>query len=418
MISRPRNGYARVALLPLLLAVSAAAFGDASSPSRPGRIGGGVTLLPNGWKIAAGGMSPAGRRPAARHARIARRRCLLVATKGTRNRRFPSWISSTNTSARRWNWTMRGSGWRGTRTASGLYVSGAAKNTVHESRWADGRLTRGADIALGPPLKTPSQAAPSRPGEPTFVGGLAVSPDGTPAVRGPRAWPDGQRRRPRDTYRVRSVSSCPPSPTPASSRPTVDAVRLVVGRGEGSAFDAKTLEPVGEIAVGEHPNAMAITSDGRRLFVACANTNAVWAIDAASRRPVEQIRVSMFPDAPPGSTPNARQPFARRTAAARRQCRQQRGRRRRRRHAGCERCQGIHPDRLVSDRGDVQRRRQERLRAQREGAVVNGESAFPAADPDDAGGSRIHRRPADRNRLGPSRAVRKTLQALTKTTLR
>src|SRR5207247_10103780 len=69
-------------------------------------------------------------------------------------------------------------------------------------------------------------------------------------------------------------------------------------------FDARTLESRGEIGVGEHPNAMAITTDGKRLFVACANTNAVWAIDVESRRAVEQISVALFPDAPPGSTPN------------------------------------------------------------------------------------------------------------------
>ena len=32
-------------------------------------------------------------------------------------------------------------------------------------------------------------------------------------------------------------------------------------------FDARTLESRGEIGVGEHPNAMAITTDGKRLFV-------------------------------------------------------------------------------------------------------------------------------------------------------
>src|SRR5262249_35059923 len=63
-------------------------------------------------------------------------------------------------------------------------------------------------------------------------------------------------------------------------------------------------EARGEIAVGEHPNAMALTKDGKRLFVACANTNAVWAIDVESRRAVEQISVALFPNAPPGSTPN------------------------------------------------------------------------------------------------------------------
>src|SRR5207244_2257933 len=60
----------------------------------------------------------------------------------------------------------------------------------------------------------------------------------------------------------------------------------------------------GETAVGEHPTAMAVTKDGKRLFVACANTNAVYAIDVASQRASEQISIALFPNAPPGSTPN------------------------------------------------------------------------------------------------------------------
>jgi EAL domain-containing protein (putative c-di-GMP-specific phosphodiesterase class I) len=32
-------------------------------------------------------------------------------------------------------------------------------------------------------------------------------------------------------------------------------------------FDARTFAPKGEIAVGEHPNAIALTRDGKRLFV-------------------------------------------------------------------------------------------------------------------------------------------------------
>jgi hypothetical protein len=70
-------------------------------------------------------------------------------------------------------------------------------------------------------------------------------------------------------------------------------------------FDASTLAPKGEIVVGEHPNAMALSADGKRLFVACANTNAVWAIDLASGKATEQISTALFPKAPPGATPNA-----------------------------------------------------------------------------------------------------------------
>ena len=63
--------------------------------------------------------------------------------------------------------------------------------------------------------------------------------------------------------------------------------------------------PQAEIPVGEHPNAMMLSADGARLFVACANTNAVWVIDVASRTAKEQIAVALYPQAPVGTTPNA-----------------------------------------------------------------------------------------------------------------
>src|SRR5207245_11559468 len=71
------------------------------------------------------------------------------------------------------------------------------------------------------------------------------------------------------------------------------------------AFDTTTLEPRGEIATGEHPSAMAFSKDGSRLFVACANTNAVWVVDLASRTAREQVSVALHPQAPAGSTPNS-----------------------------------------------------------------------------------------------------------------
>jgi YVTN family beta-propeller protein len=50
---------------------------------------------------------------------------------------------------------------------------------------------------------------------------------------------------------------------------------------------------------------MAFSKDGARLFVACANTNAVWVIDLAARAAKEQVSVALYPNAPAGSTPNA-----------------------------------------------------------------------------------------------------------------
>jgi len=86
-----------------------------------------------------------------------------------------------------------------------------------------------------------------------------------------------------------------------------DGTRLFVSLWGGARvmiFDASSLVLLGEAPVGEHPNAMALSPAGDRLFVACANTNAVWVVDTGSMKATEQIAVSMFPKAPAGTTPN------------------------------------------------------------------------------------------------------------------
>src|SRR6476620_6584773 len=50
---------------------------------------------------------------------------------------------------------------------------------------------------------------------------------------------------------------------------------------------------------------MWLAKDGGRLFVACANTNAVWVVDLAARTAKEQISVALYPNSPAGTTPNA-----------------------------------------------------------------------------------------------------------------
>ena len=49
-------------------------------------------------------------------------------------------------------------------------------------------------------------------------------------------------------------------------------------------FDARRSRRAARSQVGEHPNAMVLSRDGARLFVACANTNAVWVVDVADAK--------------------------------------------------------------------------------------------------------------------------------------
>lgn len=55
----------------------------------------------------------------------------------------------------------------------------------------------------------------------------------------------------------------------------------------------------------EHPCEMVLTRSGRRLFVANASRNTVSVLDTHTGKPSELIAAGLYPDAPPGSTPNS-----------------------------------------------------------------------------------------------------------------
>jgi DNA-binding beta-propeller fold protein YncE len=274
--------------LGLLVAATTAAAGP------PGPQGGGVTLLPNGWRIA----------PAGRHITVgdlplamlesADGRYLIVSNDGYAKptlavvdtarlyikSRFPldhAWL---------------GLAWHpdGRR----LFSSGAGESTVKELRWRNGTLSAGASYVL------------RRPSKESFVAGVAVDPGGT-RVFAVHALGEqlSAVELTEEGGEAKSVE------LPAEGYAAVvspDGATLYVSLWGGAkvlAFDPVTLEKRGEIAVGEHPNAMVFSKDGTRLFVACANTNAVWVIDLAARAAKEQVSVALYPNAPAGSTPNA-----------------------------------------------------------------------------------------------------------------
>jgi YVTN family beta-propeller protein len=59
-----------------------------------------------------------------------------------------------------------------------------------------------------------------------------------------------------------------------------------------------------EWSVGDNPNEMCLTKDGRYLFVANANDNSVSIIDTREDKVTETLNAAMYPDAPSGSTSN------------------------------------------------------------------------------------------------------------------
>src|SRR5712692_472168 len=195
----------------------------------PGPQGSGVTLLPNGWRIA----------PAGRHITVgdlplamvesADGRYLIVSNNGYAK---PTLVvvdierMIVNSRA------LLDNAWLGLAWHSDgkrLYSSGAGESTVKELEWANGRLTPGASFVL------------QRPSKESFVAGLAVSPDGS------------------RLFAVHALGEL------------LSAVGRTVyvslwGGAKILAFDAATLEKQGEVPVGAHPNAMAFSKDGTRLF--------------------------------------------------------------------------------------------------------------------------------------------------------
>ena len=272
---------------------------------RPGPMGGGTTLLPNGWRIAPAGrhlfigdlplamtLSPDGsslivanngyQRPALRVVDLSRQEVAVV-------QQDDAWL---------------GLAWHpdGTR----LFTSGAASNTVQQLSWANGALRAGQKIPVsaGTELVRPPATRPPAANQ-TFVGGIAVSRDGA-RLFAVHVFGEALSTLDLATNQIEKTIKLPAEPYTCLLSP--DGRTLFVSLWGGAkvlVFDAVTLESKGEISVGEHPNAMVMTSDGARLFVACANTNAVWAIDVATLKATEQISTSLFPKAPAGSTPNA-----------------------------------------------------------------------------------------------------------------
>jgi len=295
----------RTGFIVLLLSVTVASFADVTPSQRPGVLGAGLTLLPNGWKIApAGRHVPVGSLPLA-IIQSADGRSLFIASNGFERPAVvvvdPDQLYVRGSVILDHAWL--GMAWNP--DGSRLYVSGAANGTVHELRWSEGRLTPGVDLVLSRAFNDANRADDGDLGaRGTFLGGLAVSPDGKRVFV---VDVGGQMLTAVDLATGRAVQTVDLAAEPYTAVVSPDGATVFVSLWGGSkvlAFDAKTLAPRGEIATNEHPNAMAMTKDGRRLFVATASTNTVAVIDVTSSRVVEQIGIGMFPNAPPGSTPN------------------------------------------------------------------------------------------------------------------
>jgi len=282
--------------------VGALAQAGAVPSAWPGRQPGGATLLPNGWRIAPAGknvmmgdlplnmvLSPDGRFIVITNNGWTKPTLDVFDTKNEAivGRRMPldnAWLGLA--------WSSDG---------KRLYAAGAAENSIYEFTWAKGGLTGAGRIAIGQPERRTGGEFLNA----GFVGGLAAAPDGKTLYA---IQVFGQALSAVDLEARKESKKVGLPAEPYTTVVSGDGRTVFVSIWGGSRvlmFAGDTLAPLGEIAVGPHPNAMLLSKDGTRLFVACANTNAVYVIDVAARAAREQISVALYPNAPVGSTPNA-----------------------------------------------------------------------------------------------------------------
>jgi YVTN family beta-propeller protein len=294
----------RFAFLPavsLLLLGARLAVAAPPSAEKPGPVGKGVTLLPNGWRIApAGSHLDVGDLPLAMAIHPDGKHVVITNNGWSKpSLRVVDLERRQVTQKLALDHAWLGLAWHP--DGKRLYSSGAADNSIREVEWRGDRLAAGRTLTVSPPQATKDEKLIN----PGFMGGLAVSADGT-TLYAAQVYGKAVVALDLGKGAVFARQELPAEAYTAVLAPDQRALYVSVwGAAKIAVLHPRTLAPIDEILVGEHPNAMQFSKDGRRLFVACANTNAVWVVDLATRVAVEKIAVALSPLAPPGSTPNA-----------------------------------------------------------------------------------------------------------------
>jgi DNA-binding beta-propeller fold protein YncE len=188
-----------------------------------------------------------------------------------------------------------GQGWIGMAWAGDsrtLYVSGGTTNRIV-------RLAVSAEGKLGTPDSIPIPGTARNRG---WLAGLALSGDNAFVAVSAA---DKLLRVNVSTGQVTGTVAFDSASTPYQVRLAPDG-RLYVSlqaSGEVAEVDTASLKVMRTLATGRHPNDLLIA--GERLFVTCGNDDIVDVFDRYTATREERILVRPWPDAPPGSTPHA-----------------------------------------------------------------------------------------------------------------
>jgi DNA-binding beta-propeller fold protein YncE len=263
----------------------------------PGVQPGGAILLPNQWSLRPAGrqltlgdfpvnlaLHPTGRWLAALHAGHGPHEIVIVALDANRQRitcRVP--LEQTF-----YGLCFAPDGQR-------LFASGAEFEVVHSFSFADGLLSapRPIPVAKATDKFVPGGIAVDAAGQTLFVAGTW----GSAVALVPLQNPDD-----RQTLALGEDSY------PYTCLPDKDGKRLFVslwGKSAISAIDLAAKRVAATWPTESHPTEMALSPDGRTLYVACANSTRVSVLDTHDGKVRETLSCALYPSAPSGNTPNS-----------------------------------------------------------------------------------------------------------------
>ncbi len=181
------------------------------------------------------------------------------------------------------------------RSGTRLFASGGETEVVHSYKFAGGLLSDATKIQVVPPKTR------------FVVSGMATSADDkTLFVCGP--WGSKLAAVNLASPTDIRLTDLPADSYPYTVLPSADGKKLFVSLWAGSAvavLKASTLQVEALWPTPAHPTEMVLSPDETTLYVACANTNQAAAIDTDTGATRELITTSLYPTAPPGSTPNS-----------------------------------------------------------------------------------------------------------------